>query len=127
MTAPAQRQIGVGLETVFGIGEGVTAHPRCAILRGHVAVLIEHRLALIAQRGLEILVGEQLGDIGCGLHNFDLPPHIFHFDIGNRIQQVLHILDVIGGDHVTGAHLPLGVTLNRQQFVGIRLGNVLSV
>ena len=127
MTAPAQRQVGIRLKPVFSIREGIATYPGSAVFSRDVAILIEHRLTLITQCRFEILMREKLRDVSGRLHDFDLAAHIFDFDVGDRIQQVLHILDVVSSDHVASAYLPFGVALDGQQLIRVSLGNVLSV
>ena len=47
--------------------------------------------------------------------------------IGHRIQQILHVLDVVRRDHVAFLHLALRIGLQRLQLLPIRLADLSRV
>src|SRR3546814_5463669 len=83
----------------LGIREWQAADPRLAArCFNDIAVRIEFRFALVLQRSFEEAHRIEQGRVGHGGHDLDLAHHLLDLIVGDRVEQILHRIDVCGGD-----------------------------
>ena len=121
---PTQRHVGDDFLRGLGVREGISADPGAAFVGAHVAGGVERRLPLVPERRLQVVVRIHLGDVRGGLDDVNAALQGLDLLNGYRVEQVLHVLDVVGGDRVAGFHLALGVHLDGEQLIGIGAADI---
>ena len=98
MPPPRKRCIGKHLSAVLRVRERRATNPWAAVFGFHIAVSIKHSLPAMSESRLQIIIWVQAVQIGGLRHDIEHPTKIFDLHILYRVQQVLHQIDIVGGD-----------------------------
>ena len=121
VSAPGQGDRDEYLRARGRLWKRIAANPGFAFLGVDVADGVEHRLTLVAQGRLDVIDGAQARHVLDRFHQFQFASHLRDLGVADRIEQILHEVDVVDINRVAGLQLAFGVHLNREQFVRVSL------
>ncbi|EWS52595.1 hypothetical protein X551_04618 [Methylibium sp. T29] len=127
MAPPRKRQIRSHLGSRLRIGERITTNPWLAIQRDDVSVRIELGFTLVPQSSFKMLIRVHPRHISRSRHDLDLPTHLLDLHVRDWVEQIFNNVDIFGSNEVASFDLPLRPGIYRQQFVGVRLGDIRGV
>ena len=112
VSAPGQGDRNEYLRTRGRLWKRIAADPGFALLGVDIADGVEHRLTLVAQGRLDVIDGAQARHVFDRFHQFQFASHLRDLGVADRIEQILHEVDIVNINRIAGLQLTFGIHLN---------------